>query len=111
MAQEKHPSSRRYPPEVKDRAVQLVRTTINQQNGERFGVVSRIARQLDIGAETLRTWVRQAEIDDGDRPGLTTDERARIVELERENRELRRANQILKEASVFFAQELDRPRR
>jgi transposase len=111
MAQEKHPSSRRYPPEVKDRAVQLVRTTINQQNGERFGVVSRIARQLDIGAETLRTWVRQAEIDDGDRPGLTTDERTRIAELERENRELRRANQILKEASVFFAQELDRPRR
>jgi transposase len=111
MAQEKHPSSRRYPPEVKERAVQLVLTTINQQNGERHGVVTRIARQLDIGPETLRTWVRQAEIDNGTRPGLTTDERARIAELEKENRELRRANQILKEASVFFAQELDRPRR
>ncbi len=110
MAQGKHPSSRRYPPEVRERAVQLVLTTIKQQ-GERHGVITRIARQLDIGPETLRTWVRQAEIDNGDRPGLATDERARIVELEKENRELRRANQILKEASVFFAQELDRPRR
>ncbi len=110
MAQGKHPSSRRYPPEVKERAVQLVLTTIDQ-NGERHGVVSRIARQLDIGPETLRHWVRQAEIDNRTRPGLSTDERARIAELEKENRELRRANQILKEASVFFAQELDRPRR
>src|SRR6266508_5723390 len=110
MAQRKHPSSRRYPPEVKERAVQLVLTTM-QQRGERHGVVTKIARQLDIGPETLRTWVRQAEIDNGTRPGLTTDERARIAELEKENRELRRANQILKEASVFFAQELDRPRR
>jgi transposase len=110
MAQEKHPSSRRYPPEVKERAIQLVLATM-QQHGERHGVVSRIARQLDIGPETLRHWVRQAEIDNGTRPGTTTEERARIIELEKENRELRRANQILKEASVFFAQELDRPRR
>jgi len=110
MAQRKHPSSRRYPPEVKERVVQLVLATM-QQRGERHGVVTRIARKLDIGPETLRTWVRRAEIDNGDRPGLTTDERARIAELEKENRELRRANQILKEASVFFAQELDRPRR
>jgi transposase len=110
MAQQKHPSSRRYPPEVKERAVQLVLTTM-QQRGERHGVVTKIARQLDIGTETLRTWVRQAEIDNGTRPGTTTEERSRIVELEKENRELRRANQILKEASVFFAQELDRPRR
>jgi putative transposase len=109
MAQEKHPSSRRYPPEVKERAIQLVLATMQQQ-GERHGVVSRIARQLDIGPETLRHWVRQAEIDNGTRPGTTTEERARINELEKENRELRRANQILKEASVFFAQELDRPR-
>jgi transposase len=84
-----------------------VLTTINQ-NGERHGVVSRIARQLEIGPETLRHWVRQAEIDAGTRPGTTTDERERIVDLEKENRE---ANQILKEASVFFASELDRPRR
>jgi len=106
----KHPSSRRYPTEVKQRAVQLVATTIEQQ-GERHGVVSRIARQLDIGQETLRNWIRQAEIDAGTRPGTTSAERERIAELEKENRELRRANQILKEASVFFAQELDRPRR
>ena len=106
----KHPSSRRHPPEVKERAIQLVLTTIEQQ-GERHGVVSRIARQLDIGPETLRHWIRQAEIDAGIHPGTTSAERERIAELEKENRELRRANQILKEASVFFAQELDRPRR
>lgn len=110
MTQQKHPSSRRYPPEVKERAVSLVLTTVQQQ-GERHGVVTRIARQLDIGPETLRTWVRQSEIDNGSRPGTTTEERSRIVELEHENHELRRANQILKEASVFFASELDRPRR
>lgn len=106
----KHPSSRRYPPEVKERAVQLVLASIDQQ-GERHGVVSRIARQLDIGPETLRHWVRQAEIDRGTAPGVSSTDRERIIELERENRELRRANQILKEASVFFASELDRPRR
>ena len=99
-----------YPPEVKQRAVDLVLTTMDQE-GERHGVVSRIARQLDIGSETLRNWVRQAEIDRGTRPGITSAEHQRIMELERENRELRRANQILKEASVFFASELDRPRR
>ena len=81
MAQHKHPSSRRYPPEVKDRAVQLVLTTM-QQSGERHGIVTRIARKLDIGPETLRNWVRQAEIDNRTRPGLSTDERARIAELE-----------------------------
>jgi transposase len=106
----KHPSSRRFPPEVKQRAVQLVLSAIEQQ-GERHGVVSRIARRLDLGPETLRHWIRQAEIDAGTRPGTTSADRQRIAELEKENRELRRANQILKEASVFFAQELDRPRR
>ena len=106
----KHPSSRRYPPEVKQRAIELVAAAI-ESSGERHGHVSRIARQLDIGPETLRHWVRQAEIDRGARPGVATAEHQRIAELERENRELRKANQILKEASVFFAQELDRPRR
>ena len=105
----KHPSSSRYPAEVKERAVQLVLTTIDQ-DGERHGVIARIARQLDVSPQTLSHWVRQAEIDRGHRPGTTTEDRARIVELERENRELRKANQILKEASVFFATELDRPR-
>jgi transposase len=95
---------------VKQRAIELVVAAI-EESGERHGHVSRIARQLDIGPETLRHWVRQADIDRGSRPGMTTADKARIAELERENRELRKANQILKEASVFFAQELDRPRR
>ena len=107
MTTRKHPSSKRYPAEVRERAISLVLTAM--ASGERHGHVTRIARQLDIGPETLRHWVRQAEIDRGTRAGITTAERERIFELERENRELRKANQILKEASVFFAQELDRP--
>jgi len=75
--------------------------------GEGPGIVSRTARQLGINVESLRLWVRQAEIDAGERPGVTTDEQRRIAELERENRELRRANEILKTASAFFARELD----
>jgi transposase len=70
-------------------------------------VITRIARQLGIGAESLRGWVRQAEVDGGRRPGLTTAEQQRAAELEREVRELRRANEILKAASAFFARELD----
>lgn len=66
-----------------------------------------IAEKLDVNHETLRLWVRRAETDAGTRPGLTTDERARMRELERENKELRRANEILKAASAFFARELD----
>ena len=110
MSTQKHPSSKRYPPEVRERAIALVFAAI-EASGERHGHITRIARELDIGPETLRHWFRQAEIDRGTRPGITTAEHRRIVELERENRELRRANQILKEASVFFASELDRPRR
>jgi len=78
-----------------------------QQTGERFGVITRIARQLGIGTESLRSWVRQAEVDAGRRPGVTTVEQQRLAELEREVRELRRANDILKAASAFFARELD----
>ncbi len=104
------PSSKRYPPEVKKRAVDLVLTTISE-TGERHGVIASVAKKLNVGDATLRTWIRQAEIDAGTRPGVSTADRERIAELEKENRELRRANQILKEASVFFAQELDRPRR
>jgi transposase len=101
-----HPSQRRYPPELRERAVRMVLETI-EQTGERFGVITRVARQLGVGAESLRSWVRQAEVDGGRRPGVTTEERRRITELERENRELRRANEILKAASAFFARELD----
>jgi transposase len=75
--------------------------------GERQGVAGRIARQLGIGTETLRTWVRRAEIDGGRRPGMPTEQQRRLAELERENRELRRANEILKAASAFSARELD----
>jgi transposase len=101
-----HPSQRRYPPELRERAVRMVLETI-EQTGERLGVITRVARQLGIGAESLRGWVRQAEVDGGRRPGLTTAEQQRITELEREVRELRRANEILKAASAFFARELD----
>jgi transposase len=70
--------------------------------------IESIAKKLNVNHETLRLWVRRAETDTGQRPGVTTDERARIKELERENRELRRANDILKAASAFFGAELDR---
>jgi len=83
-----------------------------EESGERFGVITRVARQLGIGTESLRSWVRQAEIDGGQRPGVTTQDTERIAALEREVRELRRANEILRTASAFFAAELDgrRPR-
>ena len=102
-----HPSSRRYPPEIKERAVRMVQETM-ERNGNDQGVVSRVARQLGIGVESLRAWVRQAEIDRGTRAGLTSEERVRMRELERENKELRRANEILKSAAAFFGAELAR---
>ena len=109
---DKHPAQRRYPPELRERAVRMVHEQIAERGGERFGVITRVARQLGIGPESLRNWVNQAEVDGGQRPGVTTEERRRIAELEREVRELRRANEILKAASIFFATELDgRPRR
>jgi transposase len=101
-----HPSQQRYPSELRERAVRMVQETI-EQTGERFGVITRVARQLGVGSESLRGWVRQAEVDGGRRPGITTEERRRIAELEREVRELRRANEILKAAASFFARELD----
>ena len=102
-----HKPSYRYPAELRERAVRMVFETI-EQTGERTGAVARVAHSLGIGVESLRNWVRQAEIDRGARAGLTTEERRRIVELERENRELRRANEILKSAAAFFGAELDR---
>jgi len=77
------------------------------ESGERVGAVTRVARQLGIGPESLRNWVKQANVDNGKRPGVTTQQQRRIAELEREVRELRRANEILKAASAFFARELD----
>jgi transposase len=97
---------RRYPPEMRERAVRMVREAI-AESGERVGAVSRVARQLGIGTESLRNWVKQADVDGGKRAGMTTAEQRRIAELERDNRELRRANEILKAAAGFFARELD----
>lgn len=106
-----HPSQRRYPPELRERAVRMAQELIDEQGGQRFGVVTRVARELGIGTESLRNWLRQADIDGGRRAGTSSADMERIGELERENRELRRANDILKAASVFFATELDGPRK
>lgn len=103
---ETHSSQRRYPPELRERAVRLVIET-REREGSALGVVTRIARQLGIGTESLRNWVRQADIDGGARPGVASAEQQRITELEREVRELRRSNEILKAAASFFARELD----
>ena len=98
-----------YPADLRDRAVRLVLQTVDQYPS-RDAAIKSIAAKLGIGtAQTLRNWVRQAEIDTGARPGVTTEEAARIKALERENAELRRANEILKAAASFFAAELDRP--
>jgi transposase len=98
-----------YPADLRDRAVRLVLQTADQYPS-RDAAIKSIAAKLGIGtAQTLRNWVRQAEIDTGARPGISTEEAARIKALERENAELRRANEILKAAASFFAAELDRP--
>lgn len=98
----------RYPAEVRERAVRLV-LEHEHEHSSRWQAVLSVAEKMGCSAEALRKWVRQAEIDEGRSPGLTTEERARLKELERENRELRRANEILRKASAFFAQaELDR---
>ena len=108
--QRRSPQARRYPPEEKAQAIRLVRT-LRDELGTSRGTVQRIARQLGYGTESLKAWVRQADIDDGLIGGVSTSEKQRIAELEQENKELRRANAILKSASAFFAAELDRPQR
>ena len=104
------PTSRRYSKAQKDQAICLV-GQIREETGERHGAVRRVARQLGYGVETVRKWVNQADIDTGERPGTSTEDNAKIRRLEQENRELRRANEILRSASAFFAAELDRPHR
>jgi len=76
-------------------------------SGSSRGTLASVGQKLGINPETLRNWVEKAEIDSGQRPGTTSDDKKRIAELERENRELRRANEILKAASAYFARELD----
>ena len=101
-------TSNQYSPEVRERAVRLVREHRSEDDSE-WAAMESIAAKIGCTAETLRKWMRRAERDEGKRPGLTTDERERLKALERENRELKRANEILKTASAFFAQaELDR---
>lgn len=97
-----------YSPEVRERAVRMV-FEHEHDHASQWAAIQSIAEKIGCTAETLRKWVRQKERDQGRRVGLTTDERARLKELERENRELRRANEILRKASAYFAQaELDR---
>ncbi len=93
---------RKYPDELRERATRLA-VDARRDPATRSGALKRIGEQLGINPETLRNWVIQAEIDEGTRPGTTTDDATRLAELEREVRELRRAHAILKSASVFFA--------
>lgn len=103
--------SKKYPVELRERAVRMV-FEHQADYSSQWKAICSIAESLGVHRESLRVWVRRAETDAGQRPGLTSQERARIKELEREVRELRRANEILKAASVFFATELDgRPKK
>src|SRR5919205_3501485 len=98
----------RFSPEQKARAVRMVVEATPSFPTQWPAIVS-VAEKIGVSAETLRKWVRQAEVDGGQRPGLTTQEAAEIKRLKRENAELRRANEILKAAAAFFGAELDRP--
>jgi len=103
----------KYPRELRERAVRAVAEAMAQgEYPSEFEAIRTIARKLGIGSpETLRKWIRQAEVDGGTRPGKTTQELAEIRELKKEVAELRRANEILKTSSAFFAAELDRQSR
>ena len=102
------PRPSKYSPELRERAVRMVFDHAGEYPSQ-WAAMRSIAEKLGCNTEALRRWVRQAERDAGKRPGLTTDERQRLKQLERENFELKRANEILKKAAAFFAQaELDR---
>jgi transposase len=96
-----------YPKELRDQAVRLVREW-RKEHDRRDGGIREVANQLGVHVESVRNWVRQARVDDGEAPGVTSDDKARIRSLEKENAELRRANEILKAAAAFFGAELDR---
>jgi transposase len=98
---------RRYSPEEKAAAVRMVRT-LRAEIGTDRGTVQRVALQLGYGVESVRSWVRQADIDDGVKQGVSSDSAAEIRRLEQELREMKRANEILKRAASFFGAELDR---
>ena len=107
--QTKRPSSKRYPAELKERAVRMVRELRIEDPGD-HGVISRVTRQLGVGTESLRQWVKQAEVDAGHRAGVTTAEHDELITLRKEVKELRRANDILQATATFFGAELDRRR-
>lgn len=105
------PRPSEYPPELRDRAVRMV-GEVRPGYPSEWAAINAVASKLGIGtAETLRKWLRQAQVEGGQRPGTTSEESAELARLRRENAELRRANEILKAASAFFAAELDRPSR
>jgi transposase len=99
-------AQKKYPDELRERAVKMV-LEVREREGNGRGEIARVGRQLGVHPEALRGWLKQTGIDGGQRPGTTTGDRQRITELEREVRELRRANEILKAASAYFARELD----
>ncbi len=99
----------KYPRELRERAVRMV-VEVRAEYPSEYQAMTAVAQMLGIGSpETIRTWIRREQVDAGDRPGVTTDAAVEIKRLKRENAELRRANEILKAASAFFAAELDRP--
>ena len=104
MAEQRRPG--RYPAEMRERAVRMVREG-EAEYGSEWAAICAVAEMLGPTAETVRKWMRRADVDEGRRSGVTTDERERLKQLERENFELRRANEILRSASLFFATELD----
>jgi transposase len=99
---------RQFPPEFRQRALRMLEESLPDHETE-YAAIRHVASKLGVGTESLRKWRRQSEVDSGARPGVTSDEGAEIRRLKRENAELRRANEILKAASAFFAAELDRP--
>ena len=104
MTEQRRPG--RYPAELRERTVRMV-FEAEAHSDSQWEAICSVAAKVGPTPETVRTWVRRWEVDHGKRPGITTDERQRLKELERENKELRRANEILKAASAFFAAELD----
>ena len=106
MAKEK-PGQKKYPPELKDRATKMV-LDLRAEDPKDVNVISQVSRQLGVGGESLRNWVKQAEVEAGQRPGLTAEEREELKRLRKENCDLQRANDILQAAAIFFGAELDR---
>ena len=110
MSEEKSRRRTPHPTEMRERAIRMVLDHQDEYSSQ-WAAIGSVAEKLSINRETLRLWVRRAETDEGKRPGVTTDEREKIRTLEREVKELRRANEILKSAATFFGAELDRQHR